>query len=120
MTPDQVAAALALISTPEWTDQPEVGGRSANGIAWVSQECWRSGSRSGLRMLPDLTDAATGGVLFTRLGKGWSVVPSKTGGDVAVYPSPQPRWPVLERVYTGATLAEAAARALVEEGKHGG
>ena len=60
-------------------------------------------------LVPDLTDAATGGVLLDMLGDGWLAVRARGWG---VY---KPGSPINPPRHHGATLAEACARALLAE-----
>ena len=60
-------------------------------------------------LVPDLTDAATGGVLLDMLGDGWLAVCARGWG---VH---KPGSPISPPRHHGETLAEACARALLAE-----
>lgn len=60
-------------------------------------------------LIPDLTDAATGGVLLDMLGDGWLAVRARGWG---VH---KPGSPISPPRHHGETLAEACARALLAE-----
>ena len=84
------------------------------GIQWVPshRSDWESGG-AGCQV-PDLTDAATGGVLLCALGPGWSVMHggSKSAWEVWGWDHGD-----LDREFRGPTLAAACCRAAIAIGR---
>lgn len=106
MTQVELARALVGAGHPcprGWTQEGAAPGRCGDGMRWEF---------SGGGWLPDLTDAATGGILLERLAE-YEVDRDERGVRVRVKVGDD--WQPARGVWS-ATLAEAAARALIALG----
>ena len=106
MSPELIALARRLVAADWFKHRPNVAGGSGHrdwpsGILWV----WSPGH------LPDLTDAATGGVLAAMLPESCEIWRSRKGGGWYVGDGVRP-WTNLKATCCE-HLAEAAARALL-------
>lgn len=100
-------------------EQRDLARRLADAIRYRQRppeapQIWRRSRMKCVRdkdgaLVPDLTDAATGGVLLDMLGDGWLAVRARGWG---VH---KPGSPISPPRHHGETLAEACARALLAE-----
>jgi hypothetical protein len=82
----------------------DLGYRTRNGLGWIQDR------DDFARYVVDLEDAATGGVMLTRLGVDHGVITTADGWSVCNHRDPR------AQVYTGPTLALALARVLIARG----